>query len=403
MFLLYIITRILLLATQISASDIQFIKAELYNPLIKRRQDSSFSTQLLNEQDLWEFAIKVKIGTPAKEFSLLFDTGSSDTWIPSVNCSEQDGCPSFMNHFDSSESSTFKQLDQDFHINYDASESKGKYFIDAMTLNGHSIPDQVLSLVDHSFGPLSAQQRVDNSADNIYLDGVMGAGLATSTMRYQQGGSLYYPFPIHLYKKGIVSKPIFSVFMNDQDRGQVLFGAAPGHHKMMYTDLSPGTNTHWSVQVTSVEFQNETYSLNFDFSGQTNFLVDTGTNFMYLPKKMALELAHLIDPNVEVLEDNRLVVDCKYQSTPDMINFSFPKSKHASQDPILKIPLSDLVAERKEDGNCFLLFIPSDNKAVFGNMLLRKLVTVFDFGEHRIGFSYNGNSDVNGETASDDE
>ncbi|KAI8889664.1 acid protease [Backusella circina FSU 941] len=357
-----------------------------------RRKDASFSTQLLNEQDLWEFAIKVKIGTPPKEFSLLFDTGSSDTWIPSVNCSEQDGCPSFMNHFDSSESSSFKQLDEDFHISYDASESNGKYFIDTMTLNGHSIPDQVLSFVDHSFGPLSAQQRMDDSADDIYLDGIMGAGLATSTMRYQQGGPLYYPFPIHLYEKGIISNPIFSVFMDGTDKGQVIFGDIPDNRKMIYADLSPSTNTHWSVQVTSVEFQNETYSLNFNFYGQTNFLVDTGSNFMYLPKKMALELAHLIDPDVEVLEDNRFVVDCKYQSTHTMINFSFPKSKHDSQDPVLKIPLSDLVAERKEDGNCFLLFIPSENNAVFGNMLLRKLVTVFDFGKHRIGFSYNDNN-----------
>ncbi|GAA5803742.1 hypothetical protein HPULCUR_009226 [Helicostylum pulchrum] len=373
---------------------LQFIKS-------KRLTKRDIVVPLIEDVDLSELAVKVQIGTPAQEFLLLFDTGSADTWIPSSECSPSNGCPAFLNHFNTSASSTYEALQDEFLITYGIGSASGHYFKDTMSfvINDQekiTVNQQTLATVNNAVGPISDQNQ-ETDVDHIILDGILGAGLPSGTVRYlQDKGPKYDPFPISLYKAGLIPNPVFSISMN-QDKGKLILGGIDTEgisEKFVYTDLvnSSSGPSRWSINVEGLQFHNHKAvdkSRNFKFNQGTPFGIDTGSNFMYLPRALANDLAVSITSNgtFALNEDGVFTIDCQFQSSLDSVNIYF-KSSIDHNNTNINIPVSQLISKRDSDGQCLFLFIPSDDKFILGNMILRQFVTVFDFGDiPRIGFA----------------
>ncbi|KAI0825830.1 aspartic protease [Irpex lacteus] len=108
---------------------------------LRKRDDGS--EELTDQQEeLWTGSIT--IGTPAQEFTIDFDTGSSDLWIPSSTC---DNCSS-KKQYDASQSSTSQKQEGTFQIQYgDGSTVQGDVYTDTVTVAGITVTDQYLSPV----------------------------------------------------------------------------------------------------------------------------------------------------------------------------------------------------------------------------------------------------------------
>lgn len=65
----------------------------------------------------------IEIGTPPQEFTVIFDTGSSNTWVPSKKCHSL-ACY-LHNRYDSSESETFEKDSREFAIRYGSGAVEG--------------------------------------------------------------------------------------------------------------------------------------------------------------------------------------------------------------------------------------------------------------------------------------
>ncbi|ORY95433.1 aspartic proteinase [Syncephalastrum racemosum] len=356
---------------------------------------------LLNDLELCELAVNVQVGTPPQEFLLLFDTGSSDTWIPSKQCTKQDGCLSGK-QYNAQLSSTHQDTEYKLNITYGTGNAVGNYFQDTVKVGDLQLENQMLAQVDDNEGPIANQNTTtaDNQPDPYTLDGIFGAGFPGNSIMYRHFGKTYAPFPMALYEEGKIPEPVFSVFVGESDDtewvGEVTFGGINQDKvagNMVYTDVAALPNSEgesardrWNVWVEGFQ----TKGTNFKFHGQgTPFTIDTGSNYMYLPTDLAHQMAQTIAPEAQLVDD-QYVVDCKHLQDQDEIKVVFPtSSSDASQEQksvFINLPISKLVGQREEDQKCLLFFVPSDH-FIIGNMLLRNFVTVFDFGQHRIGFA----------------
>lgn len=382
---------------------LHYVKTSKRHALLSKRDAAIIP--LINDLDLSELAVKVQIGTPPQKFTLLFDTGSADTWVPSTRCLPSHGCPKFLQRYNSTLSTTYTPLKDELKITYGIGSAEGNYFKDAISFIDSEklkINSQILATVDKAIGPISNQNE-DTDVDHILMDGILGAGLPAGTIRYiQDKGEKYDPFPIALYRAGLIPNPVFSVSMIDEKEGKLVLGGIDNNaatEKFVYTDLvNSGKNPHrWTANIQGFQFHNhakEEDSRNFKFNIETPFAIDTGSNFMFLPRLLANDLAAAITsahgkPGKLVLDHKTGVffVDCELKSSLDTVNIYFKSSVDKSTVNI-SLPISRLIAKRDSDDQCLLLFIPSDDKFIIGNMILKQFVTVFDFGEiPRIGFA----------------
>lgn len=99
----------------------------------------------------------LKVGTPPQEFEVIFDTGSSDLWVPNLTCtSESMNCAS-KTTFDKTKSSSYTDVSSGaktvFDITYGSGEVRGAYGVDRVTLaDDYTAEEQTLALVDSTDG-----------------------------------------------------------------------------------------------------------------------------------------------------------------------------------------------------------------------------------------------------------
>jgi cathepsin D len=113
-----------------------------------------------------EFVGQIGVGTPPQTISVVFDTGSSDIWIPI------DACHSCGKHvqFSTSDSSSFSTptTKKDFVIEYGSGSVKGTVGQDAITINQIRIPDVQIGLVHEE----------DSTIAGFNMDGICGLGFS---------------------------------------------------------------------------------------------------------------------------------------------------------------------------------------------------------------------------------
>ncbi|NXJ83445.1 PEPA protein, partial [Trogon melanurus] len=303
----------------------------------------------------------ITIGTPGQQFTVLFDTGSSNLWVPSIYCSSQ----SCSNHdrFNPSESSTFVSTNDSVSIAYGTGSMTGILGYDTVDVAGISITNQIFGLAETEPG------------DFFYycpFDGILGLAFPSIS---SSGAT---PVFDNMMSEDLVSQDLFSVYLSgDEQSGSfVLFGGIDSSYTTNGITWIPlSAETYWQISMERyVSINGEAVAC----AEGCQAIVDTGTSLLVVPSSVLNNLLATLGA------DSDGQISCSSVSLlPDLV-YTINGNAYA-------VPPSSYVIE--SSGYCTLglegMDVPTESGElwILGDVFIRQYYVIFDRGNNRVGLS----------------
>jgi len=267
---------------------------------------------------------QISLGTPGQNFEVVFDTGSSNLWVPSKKCAWYQLACKLHNQYDSSQSSTYKANGTEFAIQYGSGSLSGFLSTDQCSVAGFEIQDQTFAEATNEPGLAFVMGRFDGilglAFESISVDGPLPAFY-----------NMISQFNI---------QPLFSVWFNREANaspgGEIVFGGVdPDHFDGDHTYVPVTREAYWQFDVDSATIGNG----DFNFcEGGCPAIADTGTSLIAGPSEEVAKINKMLGAT------DALADECKQYLSgylPELIN----KVKNASPLEVCQeVHLCDKVA-----------------------------------------------------------
>lgn len=316
---------------------------------------------------------EIALGEPAQPFKVVFDTGSSNLWVPSKKCYSI-ACW-IHKTYNSGASSTYKPDGRPIQIQYGRGSMEGILSIDELTLAGLIVKNQ-------TFGEATKLPGITFAAAKF--DGLFGMGFDTIAVDHCST-----PFT-NMIKQGLVPQPLFSFYLNrDQASspgGEIILGGIDEKYIDGEITYTPVTSAgYWQFKMDGVSLgQNQSSSLVACEKG-CQAIADTGTSLIAGPveevKKLNEQLGAVPLPGGEYILPN-----CDLSSLPDIV------FKIAGRDFPLKPEQYILKVSQMGKTLClsglFGMDIPHHPLWILGDVFIGPYYSIFDYGNKRVGFAH---------------
>lgn len=324
----------------------------------------------------------VSIGTPPQSFQVIFDTGSSNLWVPKINCIHC-GNPFFgkKSKYDHDKSSTYTSDGADFEIMYGSGSVSGFFSSDIVTLADDLIvKDQTFAEIQDA-GGLGFLYALGK------FDGILGMGFTSISVNHV---STVFENAI---KQNVVEQPVFSFYLGDNAPGELTFGGIDSSKfvgDLTYVKLYSAT--YWSIVLESIEAGDFVHP-----TGDTPIIaiVDSGTSLIAGPTQDIKAIAAAVGakPNFA----GEYTVDCNtINQLPDVV-FTIDKKKYT-------LPGKDTIIQSQSI--CLFAFMgmefpPGGPQWILGDVFMRQYYTVFNYVDQTIGFAPVASTSPNEEIITD--
>ncbi|XP_030129447.4 pepsin A [Taeniopygia guttata] len=307
-----------------------------------------------------EYFGTISIGTPPQEFTVVFDTGSSNLWVPSVFCSS----PACRNHnrFNPAESSTFLSTNDTLFIAYGTGSMTGVLGYDTVDVAGINVRHQIFGLAETEPG------------DFFYytpFDGILGLAFPSIA---SSGAT---PVFDNMIMEDLVDRNLFSVYLSRDSQGGsfVLFGAIDPYYTTKGISWIPlSAETYWQITMESVSISETPVAC----SSGCQAIVDTGTTLLAVPIRAFRTLMRRLGAS------SSGEISCEaISSLPNLIFHINGR----------KFPVPPRAYVLRNNGYCTLglqgMDAPTEEGElwILGDVFIREYYVIFDRANNKVGLS----------------
>ncbi|KAL8214723.1 hypothetical protein R6Q57_004172 [Mikania cordata] len=220
---------------------------------------------------------EIGIGTPPQTFTVIYDTGSSNLWVPSSKCFFSMSCY-VHSKYSSRMSATYKSDGQYAAIEYGSGYISGFLSKDTLKVGDLTIKEQEFVEATNEPGLTFTSGR---------FDGILGLGFKEISV-----GNVT-PVWDNMVNQGLVKDPLFSIWLNRDAKeeikgGDIVFGGVdPKHYKGNHTFVPVTQKGYWQF----VAFDTKQWFL---YSGHCengcSAIADSGTSLITGPASVIVEI-----------------------------------------------------------------------------------------------------------------
>jgi cathepsin D len=324
---------------------------------------------LLHNYDDVQYYGNISIGTPPQNFLVVFDTGSSNLWVPSAMCNSSDKACKQHNKYYHNQSSTYQKNGTSISIRYGSGSMVGFLSTDSVTLGNKTIKNCTFA---------EATQEPGDTFVVAKFDGILG--LAFSSISTDGVVPPFY----QMVSQKLVPKGLFAFYL-DRNPNAKLGGLL---------DLGAEDFTHFKGNISYVEVTEEGYWQfqldKIEVSGKGDLcsngcqaIADTGTSLIAGPYNEVTTIQTYIGAQPGL--GGEYIVDCSRLDSLPEITFTIGGKGYTltGREYILQM-------QNGYNTVCISGFMGIKNNFPFwilGDVFIGQYYTVFDLDNTRVGFA----------------
>lgn len=327
---------------------------------VQRRAGTGSDALTDDQEALWHGTISV--GTPPKDFTVDFDTGSSDLFLPGTDCGST--CQGHAK-YDTSASSTAQDQGRTFSLAFgDGSTVQGDVFTDTVTIAGLTATDQAVGS--------ARQYSTGFEADQFPPDGLMGMGFPEIS-EFQAN-----PFFQTLVAQQKTTSSQFSFKLAESGSELFLGGANSDLFTGEFTNIEVTQQGFWQVALDSVDVGGTAAVSGVDA------IIDTGTTLIVAPQADVARFYKAIPGSQDASQtigDGFFTFPC--DSNPQ-VSLTFGGKAFAISADTFNL---GQVSQGSSDCVGGIAGTTNIDFWVVGDVFLRNFYTRFDVGNRQVGFA----------------
>ncbi|PSS21635.1 Aspartic proteinase [Actinidia chinensis var. chinensis] len=254
------------------------------------RYKNSFDIMRLDESDVDVLSLKnymdaqyygeISVGTPPQKFTVIFDTGSSNLWIPSSKCIFSMGCL-FHHKYRHRKSSSYQAIGDACKLKYGSGSVAGFLSQDHVGVGNLVVKSQV-------FMEVTREKHLKFAFAKF--DGIVGLGFQ------EIAAGDVIPVWYNMVEQALVRDSVFSFWLNRDPQakqgGEIVFGGVDQKHfRGQHTFVPVTQKGYWEFQLD--DFFIGGNSTGF-CDGGCSAIVDSGTSLLAGPTGVIAEINHAI-------------------------------------------------------------------------------------------------------------